>query len=601
MYKLIFALFLVTIIVPCSADDGDLSELLSKADEHRSSNPNEFNRLVKLIQNNQKLLSSNQNDYFNYLLAYKASFTGDFKKALILHKGILKSKSSNLLKFRANLSIVNIYAIAKNWTEGLAHLSKSFEQINGIESSEHRQHAHLVAALFYNQLGQYELGLRYANKLDDLVSEGRNACLAKQLAIESKLKLGLLDETSSDIQEGINLCEKSNEKLMTAIIYTHVANLLLEQSKYKEVVELFNSKISTVEIINYAPLSAKFYSLLSEALLGEKNILESESYAIKTVNKSQKIGGNEPTVKAYKILYQIAESRGDHKLALEYHKKFAEADRAYLDDIKTKHLAFQLAEHQTTEHKSRIELLDKQNNLLTIEQKLSAIKAENNRLFIAMLIAIITLLVFWAYKSWMTQKRLKQLAEYDALTGILNRGHFTQVAQSALKYCANTDMYLSCILFDLDKFKNINDSYGHACGDWVLKRVAEVCQAQGRKNDIFARLGGEEFCVVLPSCDLLTATKLAEEYRKVIERIDSADSGFDFTISASFGVTDTLRSGHALEKLIADADEAMYESKHNGRNRITVYSVPDKDADSDENTAANSDGAQADLPLFTGS
>ncbi|WP_229380983.1 GGDEF domain-containing protein [Shewanella psychropiezotolerans] len=464
-----------------------------------------------------------------------------------------------------------------------------------------QQRAYAVAAIFYNQLGQFELGLGYARRLAKLSLVGRNFCFAKQLGLESQFELGLLEENDPQILEGIEACQQSNEVVMESAIYSYLAKLHLKNSNPQKAILALEENLQAIEESRYAPIIALYYSLLAESYFQIQSSVIAEDYAHRTIQQTRNIANSKPQVSSYKVLYQIAESRGDHKLALEYHKKFAEADRAYLDNIKTKHLAFQLAEHQTTEHKSRIELLDKQNNLLTIEQKLSAIKAENNRLFIAMLIAIITLLVFWAYKSWMTQKRLKQLAEYDALTGILNRGHFTQVAQSALKYCANTDMYLSCILFDLDKFKNINDSYGHACGDWVLKRVAEVCQAQGRKNDIFARLGGEEFCVVLPSCDLLTATKLAEEYRKVIERIDSADSGFDFTISASFGVTDTLRSGHALEKLIADADEAMYESKHNGRNRITVYSVPDKDADSDENTAANSDGAQADLPLFTGS
>ncbi|WP_237157916.1 GGDEF domain-containing protein [Shewanella psychrophila] len=529
------------------------------------------------------------------------TYKGQFDDGILLFLKIADSDASSLLKIRANISLVNIYAISKKWTKGLSSLSKTIELIPSIESQEIRQLAIASAVLFYNQLGQYELGLSFANKLLHEPIEGRTLCVAHNLKLESQFELGLLKEGDPQILEGIEACQQSNEVVMESAIYSYLAELHLKNTNPQKAILALEENLQAIEQSRYAPIVALYYSLLAKSYFQIESDAIAEDYAQKTIQQTKNIANSKPEVSSYKVLYQIAESRGEHQQALEYHKKYAEADRAYLDDIKTKHLAFQLAEHQTTEQKSRIELLDKQNNLLTIEQKLSAIKAENNRLFIAMLIAIITLLVFWAYKSWMTQKRLKQLAEYDALTGILNRGHFTQVAQSALKYCANTDMYLSCILFDLDKFKNINDSYGHACGDWVLKKVAKVCQAQGRKNDIFARLGGEEFCIVLPSCDLVTATKLAEEYRKVIERIDSADSGFDFTVSASFGVTDTLRSGHALEKLIADADEAMYESKHNGRNRITVYSVPTEDADSDKNTAANSGGAQADQPLFTGS
>ncbi|AQS39581.1 diguanylate cyclase (GGDEF) domain-containing protein [Shewanella psychrophila] len=584
-----------------AVQDISFDKQLKNADRIRSSNPNKFNEIVTSLLQQKSSLTHDQILHLSYLNAYRLTYKGQFDDGILLFLKIADSDASSLLKIRANISLVNIYAISKKWTKGLSSLSKTIELIPSIESQEIRQLAIASAVLFYNQLGQYELGLSFANKLLHEPIEGRTLCVAHNLKLESQFELGLLKEGDPQILEGIEACQQSNEVVMESAIYSYLAELHLKNTNPQKAILALEENLQAIEQSRYAPIVALYYSLLAKSYFQIESDAIAEDYAQKTIQQTKNIANSKPEVSSYKVLYQIAESRGEHQQALEYHKKYAEADRAYLDDIKTKHLAFQLAEHQTTEQKSRIELLDKQNNLLTIEQKLSAIKAENNRLFIAMLIAIITLLVFWAYKSWMTQKRLKQLAEYDALTGILNRGHFTQVAQSALKYCANTDMYLSCILFDLDKFKNINDSYGHACGDWVLKKVAKVCQAQGRKNDIFARLGGEEFCIVLPSCDLVTATKLAEEYRKVIERIDSADSGFDFTVSASFGVTDTLRSGHALEKLIADADEAMYESKHNGRNRITVYSVPTEDADSDKNTAANSGGAQADQPLFTGS
>lgn len=565
-------LLLILLFNPCWADNlSSIDHRLELADQIRSSSPSEFQGIIQELQSESQAFSQEQRHYFNYLNAYQLAFSGKFDESLNLWISITESDASEVLKFRSNLSLVNILAISKKWTDGLSRLSLNLKMLPKIENEKLKQLGILAASLFYNLLGQYELGLRYANKLDDLVSEGRNACLAKQLAIEAKLKLNLLDENSIEITEGIDICEKNNEKLMTAIIYTHLASLHLAQNKNSEVIDLLDSKIESVEQINYAPVSAIFYSQLAEAFMQLENVNQAERFASATLEKSQNIGNNEPTVNAYRVLYQIAESRGDHKMALEYHKKFAEADKAYLDDIKTKHLAFQLAEHQATEQKSRIGLLDKQNNLLKIEQKLARSEAENNRLFIALLIAIITLLSFWGYKSWMTQKRLKQLAEFDALTGVFNRGHFTQLAQSALQYCENSDIYLSCILFDLDKFKTINDSYGHACGDWVLKRVADVCKVQGRSNDIFARLGGEEFCILLPGCDLLTATKLAETCRKAIAQIDTRDSGAGFIITASFGVTDAKLSGYDLEKITADADMAMYCSKHDGRNRTTVF------------------------------
>ncbi|WP_211239189.1 tetratricopeptide repeat-containing diguanylate cyclase [Shewanella fidelis] len=415
---------------------------------------------------------------------------------------------------------------------------------------------------------------------------GRNLCIAHNLKLESQFKLGQLSEDSPQIVQGLQACQQSNEVVMESAIYSYLAELHLDNNQPLQAIATLEKQLVAIEQTKYAPALARYYSLLAHAHHKNSNQPESESYALKTLEQSKGIGSNRPSVTAYNILFQIAESRGEHQQALAYHQEYAAADKAYLDEVKTKHLAFQLAQHQATEQKNQIKLLDDQNRLLRLEQKLSRSETENNRLFISLLVVSLMLLVGMVYKSRTTQKRLKLLAEYDALTGVHNRGHFTQLALSAIDYCSKNKQVASCILFDLDKFKSINDTYGHATGDWVLKQVANVCRSQCRKNDLFARLGGEEFCIFLPSCDVGTAAQLAEEYRKLIATIDSKDSGFEFAISASFGVTDFSLSGTNLDKMVADSDHAMYVSKKTGRNRVTIFS--DGIAEFKRNKQANS-------------
>ena len=107
--------------------------------------------------------------------------------------------------------------------------------------------------------------------------------------------------------------------------------------------------------------------------------------------------------------------------------------------------------------------------------------------------------------------------------------------------------------------------------------MTKACEKLGRKNDIFARLGGEEFCLILPSCNIDAAILRAEACRAAIEAIITEESTHDFTITASFGVTDAKRSGFTLDKLLADADMAAYASKNAGRNRVTLFEVPQTD------------------------
>ncbi|WP_258406707.1 GGDEF domain-containing protein [Shewanella alkalitolerans] len=423
--------------------------------------------------------------------------------------------------------------------------------------------------MFFNQLGQYSSAIHYAEILKNSKPSKRNTCLANGLAIEAQLGLNQLEVDSPTLQAAVASCDE--EVIMESFIHSFIATKYLRDGNTAEVYDQLKPSLETIEKTRYPRLIAEVYATLASAYLQDHKIGEARLLAEKIVNLAKGLGNTQAVVTAYKVLYQIAELSGNYKAALDYHVKYAQADKAYLDDIKTKHLAFQLAEHQAAEQKSRITLLDRQNNLLLTEQQLAKTQAENNRLFISLLIAIITLLGFWAYKSWTIQKRLKQLAEYDALTHVFNRGHFTQVAQSALTYCESSEVDLSYILFDLDNFKQINDKYGHACGDWVLKKVAKACQAQGRKNDIFARIGGEEFCIALPGCDLQTAVKLAEACRKAISGIDCSATGHEFEVTASFGITDTQMSGYKLERLINDADSAMYQSKETGRDRICIF------------------------------
>jgi diguanylate cyclase (GGDEF)-like protein len=122
---------------------------------------------------------------------------------------------------------------------------------------------------------------------------------------------------------------------------------------------------------------------------------------------------------------------------------------------------------------------------------------------------------------------------------------------------------LTLIAVDVDHFKRINDNFGHASGDAVLAAIAEVLRDQAGKNSLVARLGGEEFIVVLPGCDVHLGVSKAEQLRSAIE--DLEPSGLPVT--ASFGVAQ-LRANEVYENVFSRADSAMYEAKQEGRNRV---------------------------------
>ncbi|MGH8816189.1 MAG: GGDEF domain-containing protein, partial [Achromobacter pestifer] len=165
---------------------------------------------------------------------------------------------------------------------------------------------------------------------------------------------------------------------------------------------------------------------------------------------------------------------------------------------------------------------------------------------------------------------LANLAETDYLTGLLNRRAFETRFEATRAQWQDQGPVLAFILFDIDNFKNINDTYGHAIGDLALKSVAELCRKIWRQSDIVARVGGEEFAVLCHTGNTAEAVEMAERMRCAISAEPiKAEDGTVFTLTASFGVA-CAQWDHAADasKLFHVADELLYQAKLNGRNQV---------------------------------
>ena len=154
-------------------------------------------------------------------------------------------------------------------------------------------------------------------------------------------------------------------------------------------------------------------------------------------------------------------------------------------------------------------------------------------------------------------------AETDDLTGLMNRRGFY-----ALLNAVNAGEKAALIVFDIDHFKEVNDSQGHAAGDAALRQVARLVRQAIRPNDVAARIGGEEFAVWLPKADLKAGEEIAERLRQMIAEAPFRYSGSDRVITVSCGVAAYPDPTRAVENLMGNADAAMYQAKRAGRNRV---------------------------------
>lgn len=177
------------------------------------------------------------------------------------------------------------------------------------------------------------------------------------------------------------------------------------------------------------------------------------------------------------------------------------------------------------------------------------------------------------------EESLQVLATTDPLTGVTNRRHFLELSRHEVLRGRRKENLPSVLMVDLDFFKRINDTCGHATGDRVLMEFSLCCEHGIRNSDIFGRLGGEEFAVLLPELDLEAAAETAERLRKSVAALPVPAPGGEVHFSASFGVARVLPGEATVEQALHRADVALYRAKNGGRNRVEIYS--------DENTESS--------------
>jgi len=165
------------------------------------------------------------------------------------------------------------------------------------------------------------------------------------------------------------------------------------------------------------------------------------------------------------------------------------------------------------------------------------------------------------------EARLREMADTDELTGVMNRRSFIKRGVQELARASRHGAQVSLIMLDLDHFKAVNDTHGHAAGDWALVELVRLCRQELRAEDLLARLGGEEFAILMPQTRLAGARSVADRLRLCLnsEPMEYEEARFSLTVSA--GVAE-LAAGEALEVLMARADAALYEAKRSGRNQV---------------------------------
>ncbi len=554
--------------IPANAAQNDPSTLLEQADGIKSSDHARFVELLRRLDADPAALSLVQQDQLHYFHGWESAYQNDSDGAIQAMRAVAAHAIDPNLRVRATGSLINVLANATRYEEAYELQYGLIAALPGIRDRQARLHILSNAALLYATAGQSNLALHYANALLADADGDLTACQAQyyRMLIFSKMRG---NDFETNYPAALARCVKANEPIWTNSIRVFSAERDLDQGHPDAANAVLEPHLAEARKTGYTDLVVEMEASLGRAAWMQGNKPTARALALRVASADT---NTYALTIAYRVLYEIGKSEGDAAAALTWYEKYATMDKGYLNDISARALAYQMVSQQVQQKKQQVTALDKENQVLQLKQQVDKKNAETGKLLLVLLLTVLGSIALYAYRTKRSQLKFMNLARRDGLTGISNRQHFIEASGGILAYAAKSLRDVCVIVIDLDHFKEVNDAHGHATGDAVLKLAVAACQAHLRSLDVFGRLGGEEFGILIPDCVPERAADIAEQMRKAIADLcKMKDNAIDFPVNASFGVSATRSSGYDLRQLLIHADSALYRAKREGRNCVAIH------------------------------
>jgi diguanylate cyclase (GGDEF)-like protein len=566
--RVFFALCVALPTVGTGAVNSSIDEQLKQADSIKTANHEEFRALLAKLDGASAGMDQEQHWYLHYLKGWESGYDGKYSDAIAQLNEVLHGDANELIRFRAGVSLVNVDAISLRYDEAFKELVVLSDKVDKMPDTEARMQFYGTAALLYGKVGEFALAEKFAGRMIDESRASETRCKGSFLQLQALFKSGVLKTVDPRFDSAQQACAEASDPVFGNEDRQIRAHLLLSEGDPAAAIRMLLEHYQEVQDTGYAELISGFDSVLAKAYLQSGDRAKAADYAQRVVAVERGDDYTEALIEAFKVLYLVDKAEGNTTEALAWHEKYMDADRGYLNEVGVRSLAYEKVKQQVENSRAETQAAEKQNRILELQRSLAQKSAETRGLYALMITLALLFMAVWAWRLKRAQMRLRTLAQRDSLTGIMNRQFFVYTAERVLQTCGRTGRDACLVLIDLDHFKLVNDSHGHAAGDIVLKRVVAACQTRLRASDLFGRLGGEEFGILMPECPIGKAMEKAEQLRRVVAAIGSRGESFSIPVSASLGVATTARVGYQLNDLMIHADEAMYRAKARGRNCV---------------------------------
>lgn len=566
--QLASAALLAVLLGPLSAAAAGYAERLAQADDIKRKDFAAFTAALDALEQERGLAPA-EREHLAYLQAWRAIYTLDYDLALQRLDALIGTAHGSTIRQRAAASRINVLTLSRRYEEAFSGLNTLLEQLPTMGDPVAREQLFGVASMLLVDVAEYEQALQYATRLREERASPWGRCAGAMLTLEALSGQKTLRADDPRIDKTIRDCEASGEPLPVGLARSLRGGLLLQEGRAAELLPQLEAEWGPVQATAYPRLVSEYEVLLAAAKLQLGRLAEARVHATAALDAGR---GQitKPQADALQLLYRIERAAGNLSAALDWLERHHQARQQLLNDVSVRQMAYQRVRGEAIANRLQIEALNRQNRLLAVEQQLKETSLANTRLWLALALLVLTAVSLGAWRFWRSQLHFRQRAERDGLTGIANRAHFLARAEQALRQAEGARQPVALIVIDLDHFKAINDGWGHAVGDQVLRQAAAAWTAALGAEACFARLGGEEFVVLLTGVDAAAARARAEALRQALAQQQVELDDRVIGITASFGVACSSTPPYGLRQLLIRADAAMYQAKQGGRDRVVV-------------------------------
>jgi diguanylate cyclase (GGDEF)-like protein len=541
---------------------------VAQVDAIRTSAHDQFVEQLAALHRDADHLSVDDKRYVLFLDGWEANYEGHYPEAENIFRQVMAGGGDDALGIRAMALLMNNLGNQGNYAEAYAMATRAGDDLPNVPDGEARYVLLANLSQMLTFAGQPDVGLKYADMMLAATPPGYSPCQAmvqKVTALEGARKL---TSRSPVLLSTVDSCNADHQPVFANTMSLILVDRLLAENKQPEALAALDRIAPAIQATQYFPHMVDVASARARAYEQLGNSDEAKKAALQVVAMSHPGDVNEALRYAYHILYGIEKADGNTAKALDYYERYVVQDQGYLRDSNVRNAAYEAARKHFLDERLQAEGLSKENNILRLQQALDAKAVETSRLYVVVMLLALLTIGLWTVRIKRSQLRFKWLSSRDGLTGIAHHQHFMAETGRTMKALEKRAADGCLVFLDLDHFKQVNDTHGHAIGDAVLKHTVAVCKGQLRTSDLFGRLGGEEFAMWLMDTPRLQGSVVAERIRAALAASPLVIDDLVVPFSASIGVACTDTLGYDLPALCRAADAALYRAKRMGRNRV---------------------------------